>query len=58
MPSLSEMILSVVKQTPGMTDREITNQLRGGKASQQPINQAARALEAKGNLVRRNGQTV
>jgi hypothetical protein len=38
---------------PGMTDREITNQLRGRSVVQQPINQAARALEAKGRLVRR-----
>lgn len=53
MPSLSEEILEAVSKFPGMTDREITNQLRGRSAPQQPINQAARALEAKGYLVRK-----
>lgn len=52
MPSLPESILSAVLQTPGLTDREIANRLQGPKAPQQPINQAARALEAKGRLVR------
>ena len=35
-----------------MTDREITNALRGSSARQQPINQSARNLEAKGKLTR------
>ena len=53
MPTLSEEILIAVANSPGMTDREITDHLRGQRALQQPINQAARALEAKGYLVRR-----
>ena len=53
MPTLSEEILITVAKSPGMTDREITDHLRGQRALQQPINQAARKLEAKGYLVRR-----
>lgn len=53
MTSLSEQILRVVGETPGMTDREITDQLRGHKAPQQSINQTARALEVQGLLQRR-----
>ena len=53
MHSLPEEILEAVTKWPGMTDREMTNQLRGRSAPQQPINQAARALDAKGQLLRK-----
>ncbi len=53
MPSLPEQILEAVAKWPGMTDREMTNQLRGRSAQQQPVNQAARALDAKGQLLRK-----
>lgn len=53
MPSLSDQILEVILNTPGLTDREITNLLRGWDAPQQPVNQAAHALRAKGFLVRK-----
>jgi len=53
MPSLPEEILEAVAKWPGMTDREMTNQLRGRSAQQQPVNQAARALDAKGQLLRK-----
>ena len=53
MPSVPEQILEAVAKWPGMTDREMTNQLRGRSAQQQPVNQAARALDAKGQLLRK-----
>ena len=54
MPSLTEQILSLIVDKPGLTDREITNQLRGLSAPQQSINQAARWLKSRGRLIRRN----
>lgn len=52
MPKLSERILDVIQRSPGLTDREITNQLSGRSAPQQPVNIAARALARKGKLIR------
>jgi len=42
-----------VKKSPGLTDREITDALRGKSAPQQPINIAARALATRGQLLRK-----
>lgn len=53
MQTLQSQILELVASTPGLTDREITNCLRGPSDNQQPINQTARVLESKGLLVRR-----
>ena len=53
MTSLPNQILLLIKKAPGLTDREITNRLRGSSAPQQPINIAARGLEGRGGLVRR-----
>lgn len=52
MATLPKQILSLIVRSPGLTDREITNALRGVGAPQQPINQAARSLESQGILVR------
>jgi hypothetical protein len=52
MTTLPKQILSLVVKSPGLTDREITNALRGVCAPQQPVNQAARSLESQGILVR------
>ncbi|MFH1624906.1 MAG: MarR family transcriptional regulator [Pseudomonadota bacterium] len=52
MTILHKQILSLIVKSPGLTDREITNALRGVSAPQQPINQAARSLESQGVLVR------
>jgi hypothetical protein len=40
----------------GLTDREITNNLRGRSAPQQPINIAARGLVRHGRLIRKKRQ--
>ena len=53
MATLPEQILRLIAKNSGLTDREITNVLRGSGALQQPINQAAHNLEKKGLLVRR-----
>jgi hypothetical protein len=53
MPSLPEELLQLVAKSPGLTDREITDALRGRSAPQQPINIAARALANRGQLLRK-----
>lgn len=53
MSSLPEQILELVGGLPGLTDREITNSLRGKSAPQQPVNIAARGLASRGRLVRK-----
>ena len=53
MTTLTDELLYFVAQNPGKTDREITDALRGCKAAQQPVNQAARLLESKGLMSRR-----
>lgn len=54
MTFLPEQILSLLAGAPGLSDREVTNALRGAAAPQQPVNQAARALERQGKLHRRS----
>ena len=53
MATLTDELREFVAANPGLTDREITNALRGRKAEQQPINQAARLLESKRFITRR-----
>jgi hypothetical protein len=53
MSTLAEQIIDLLKRNPGMSDREITNTLRGASAPQQPVNITARNLEQKGILQRR-----
>lgn len=52
MTRLVDEIVMAITENPGLTDRDLTNTLRGSSAGQQPINQAARLLERKGVLVR------
>ena len=44
MTTLKEQISDVLVRSPGLTDREITNGLRGASAGQQPINAACHEL--------------
>lgn len=53
MASLPQRILELLRQTPGLTDRQLTNQLSGTAAAQQPVNIAARGLAKKGRLTRK-----
>jgi len=53
MANLPDEIIQAVRKSPGLTDRELTDVLRGRAAAQQPINQAARLLEGKGILLRK-----
>jgi hypothetical protein len=50
---LPDMIVALLRREDGLTDREITDRLKGHNAPQQPVNQACRRLEAAGILVRR-----
>ena len=53
MSDLTEQILDLLKQQPGLTDRAVTDTLRGAAAPQQPINQTCRNLERRG-VIRRD----
>jgi hypothetical protein len=53
MAALPQQLIELLGKTPGMTDREITNILRGNSAPQQPINIAARGLVKKGVVIRK-----
>lgn len=44
MATLKEEISALLAQSPGLTDREITNRLRGSSVRQQPTNTACREL--------------
>ena len=52
--TLPDEILRKIESDPGLTDRELTNALRGASSLQQPVNQACRALETQGRLTRRH----
>jgi hypothetical protein len=56
MTTLPQRILNAVQLKPGMTDRQLADQLSGRGSPQQPINIAARALAAKGRLRRAKRQ--
>ena len=51
--TLKTKILEVLSRTPGLTDREITNLVKGRAEGQQAVNQACRQLETSGILMRR-----
>lgn len=51
--SLKNRIVTQIQTSQGLTDRELTNILLGKETGQQAVNQAARALESAGCLVRR-----
>ncbi len=47
-------VIELLKKTPGLSDREITDRLLGKNQAQQPINGACRRLAEKGLVVRRS----
>jgi hypothetical protein len=53
MMPLKEQILKLVTKENGLTDREITDKLRGLDHPQQPVNQACLSLARNGKLIRR-----
>jgi hypothetical protein len=56
LPGLQQRILSLLKEKPGMTDRQIADELLGRDKHQSPVNIACRALEKKGLNVRKTGE--
>ena len=56
MASFAEKLLQVVKSSPGLTDRQITDRLFGRAAHPSQVNQEARLLERKSLLTRRVGE--
>lgn len=53
MATLKDRIVGLLREMPGLTDREITDRLMGPNVGQQAVNQAGRSLAASGNLIRR-----
>lgn len=53
MTTLSEKIIDLIAASPGLSDREITDALRGPEAAASSVNAAARKLEGEGLLERR-----
>lgn len=53
MATLKESILELLATRPGLTDREITDLLKGRSEPQQPVNQSCRQLAAQGMIDRR-----
>lgn len=53
MATLRDRVLRLIRSTPGLTDREITDRLLGTGSAQQGVNQAARALASEGLVTRR-----
>lgn len=53
MATLKQNILALVRSTPGLTDREVTDRLLGPGAAQQGVNQIARSLAAEHLVARR-----
>ncbi len=51
--TLAERILELLQRQPGLSDRQITNELFGVDKPRQPVNIACRKLEGKGILIRR-----
>ena len=52
MATLKEQILKILERQAGLTDREITDRVKGRNEPQQSVNQACHQLEAAGVLVR------
>ncbi len=52
MPTLKERVLLAVNESPGLTDRELTDALLGPLVPPQSVNQVARALSAQGRVKR------
>lgn len=53
MATLPDQIVKLLKNSPGLTDREITNRLRSSSDAQQPVNSAARRLAQNEILLRK-----
>ena len=52
MKTLPEQIVELLDESPGLTDREITNLLRSSSDSPKPISTAARSLAKRGFIMR------
>jgi hypothetical protein len=52
MSELKRNIIHLLENNPGLTDRELTDAIRGRRASPQYVNQNCRYLESKGTVLR------
>lgn len=53
MSTFREKLIALVHDSPGLTDRELTDRLVGKSAGQQAVNQAARSLVSRGHVIRK-----
>ena len=53
--TLKKKVLALLDSEPGLTDREITDRLKGPGTPQQSVNQACRQLYHSGQVIRREG---
>lgn len=58
MASFAERLIALVRERPGMTDRELTEILKDKREQTAQVNQEARLLEGRGILVRRRREDV
>ena len=52
MATLTEQILVNIKRKPGLSDRQLTDIIKGKKEPQQTINATCRRLASKGKVIR------
>lgn len=52
MSKLKERIIELLRESSGLSDREIADVLFGNGSAQQPVNQTCRALESQGIIIR------
>jgi hypothetical protein len=50
--NVSEHILAILNETPGLSDRELTDRIKGAAAHPSQVNQECRLLESAGKLTR------
>lgn len=53
MATRKQRILALLTENPGLTDRDLTDRIMGTSVGQQAVNQAARAMAALGQIIRR-----
>ena len=53
MPPFADDLIKMVNESPGMTDRELTDILKGKNVHPSQVNQEARRLEQRGLLIRK-----
>src|ERR1051326_7055215 len=51
--NITDRILSILNETPGLSDRELTDRIQASDTHPSQVNQSCRLLKSKGKLIRR-----